>query len=287
MDITKILNNNVVVVIDDNNNELVIMGRGLGFRKNAGDTIDAHLIEKTFSLKNGEVSDRLGELLEEIPQDIIVIAEKIISLAKNRLPGNLQKSVFISLTDHCNFAIQRHRQGVRLPNILLWEIKKLHVKEYAIGLEALDIIESDLNIRLDDDEAGYIAMHLVNAQLNSDMNDFKHVTRIMQEILHIVKYQLSIDYNEQAISYHRFITHLRFFAQRILGKNTVHSDDESLHDVVKLRYKDAYECAKRIQIHIDQHYQHILTKEELMFLTIHIERVRAETMDVEPAGEDE
>lgn len=287
MNITKILNNNVVVVIDDTNNELVLMGRGLGFKKNAGDTVNVHMIEKKFSLNNGEMSARLGELLEEIPQDIIVIAEKIISLAKQKLSGNLQKSVFISLTDHCNFAIQRYRQGVRLPNILLWEIKKLHVREYAVGLEALDIIENDLNIRLDDDEAGYIAMHLVNAQLDSDMNDFKHVTQIMQEILHIVKYQLAIDYNDQAISYHRFITHLRFFAQRILGKNTVHSDDESLHDVVKLRYKDAYACAKKIQIHIDQQYHHNLTKEELMFLTIHIERVRADYIGIEPAGEDD
>ncbi|WP_436859085.1 BglG family transcription antiterminator LicT [Citrobacter tructae] len=287
MNITKVLNNNVVVVIDANNNELVLIGRGLGFHKKAGDTVDARLIEKKFSLKNGEMSDRIGELLEELPQDIIAIAEKIIDLAKQKLSGNLQKSLFISLTDHCNFAIQRHRQGVRLPNILLWEIKKLHVKEYAIGLEALDIIERELDIRLDDDEAGYIAMHLVNAQLDSDMHNFKNVTQIMQEILNIVKYQLSIDYNEQSVSYHRFITHLRFFAQRILGKNTVHSDDESLHDVVKLRYKDAYECAKKIQIHIDQHYWHILTKEELMFLTIHIERVRTETIGVEPESEDE
>ncbi len=285
MNITKVLNNNVVVVIDANKNEMVLIGRGLGFHKNAGDTVDTNLIEKKFSLKNGEVSDRISELLEELPQDIIVIAEKIIDLAKQKLSGNLQRSLFISLTDHCNFAIQRHRQGVRLPNILLWEIKKLHVKEYAIGLEALDIIERELDIRLDDDEAGYIAMHLVNAQLDSDMHDFMNVTQIMQEILNIVKYQLSIDYNEQSVSYHRFITHLRFFAQRILGKNTFHSDDESLHDVVKLRYKDAYECAKKIQIHIDQHYLHILTKEELMFLTIHIERVRTETIGVEPEDE--
>ena len=39
MQITKILNNNVVVVIDDQQREKVVMGRGIGFQKRAGERI--------------------------------------------------------------------------------------------------------------------------------------------------------------------------------------------------------------------------------------------------------
>lgn len=283
MKIAKILNNNVVTVIDENNNESVVMGRGLGFKKHSGDLLDETLIERVFVMKSGELTSRLQELLSEIPMDVITTADKIILLAKDRLPGKLQNSVYISLTDHCHFAIERHKQGVDIRNVLLWEIKRLYPKEFAVGLEALDIIEQRLAVRLPEDEAGFIALHLVNAQLDSEMPEVLQITKIMQEILNIVKYQLSLDYNEQALSYHRFVTHLKFFAQRLIGKSTVFSDDESLHDVVKERYQLSYRCAEKIQVHIVQKYQYTLTKEELMFLTIHIERVRTEGPDkIEP-----
>ncbi|MFW5410846.1 BglG family transcription antiterminator LicT [Pectobacterium brasiliense] len=283
MKIAKILNNNVVTVIDENNNESVVMGRGLGFKKHSGDLLDETLIERVFVMKSGELTSRLQELLSEIPMDVITTADKIILLAKDRLPGKLQNSVYISLTDHCHFAIERHKQGVDIRNVLLWEIKRLYPKEFAVGLEALDIIEQRLAVRLPEDEAGFIALHLVNAQLDSEMPEVLQITKIMQEILNIVKYQMSLDYNEQALSYHRFVTHLKFFAQRLIGKSTVFSDDESLHDVVKERYQLSYRCAEKIQVHIIQKYQYTLTKEELMFLTIHIERVRTEGQDkIEP-----
>ncbi|MGM3160980.1 BglG family transcription antiterminator LicT [Dickeya undicola] len=279
MKIAKILNNNVVTVMDEQNNEQVVMGRGLGFKKRPGDTVDAALIEKIFSLRSSELTARLSDVLERIPLEVVTTADRIIALAKEKLSGNLQNSLYISLTDHCHFAIERHRQGVDIRNGLLWEVKRLYQKEFAIGLEALDIIQRRLGVRLPEDEAGFIALHLVNAQLDSHMPEVMRITRVMQEILNIVKYQLNLDYNEQAFSYHRFVTHLKFFAQRLLGHSSVFSEDESLHDVVKAKYTLAYHCAEKIQEHIVLHYDYSLTKEELMFLTIHIERVRTELQD--------
>ncbi|QWT41171.1 BglG family transcription antiterminator LicT [Dickeya dadantii] len=279
MKIAKILNNNVVTVMDEQNNEQVVMGRGLGFKKRPGDTVDAALIEKIFSLRSSELTARLSDVLERIPLEVVTTADRIIALAKEKLGGNLQNSLYISLTDHCHFAIERHRQGVDIRNGLLWEVKRLYQKEFDIGLDALDIIHRRLGVRLPEDEAGFIALHLVNAQLDSHMPEVMRITRVMQEILNIVKYQLNLDYNEQAFSYHRFVTHLKFFAQRLLGRTPVFSEDESLHDVVKEKYTLAYHCAEKIQDHIMLHYDYTLTKEELMFLAIHIERVRSELQE--------
>ncbi|NAT78047.1 transcriptional antiterminator BglG [Dickeya dadantii] len=279
MKIAKILNNNVVTVMDEQNNEQVVMGRGLGFKKRPGDTVDAALIEKIFSLRSSELTARLSDVLERIPLEVVTTADRIIALAKEKLSGNLQNSLYISLTDHCHFAIERHRQGVDIRNGLQWEVKRLYQKEFAIGLDALDIIHRRLGVRLPEDEAGFIALHLVNAQLDSHMPEVMRITRVMQEILNIVKYQLNLDYNEQAFSYHRFVTHLKFFAQRLLGRTPVFSEDESLHDVVKEKYTLAYHCAEKIQDHIMLNYDYTLTKEELMFLAIHIERVRSELQE--------
>ncbi|MGK3143241.1 BglG family transcription antiterminator LicT [Pantoea sp. C2G6] len=276
MKINKVLNNNVVTTCDEHHKEQIIMGRGLGFKKVTGDEIDETLIEKVFELRSNELTSRLSELLSNIPPEIVALADKIIGLARQRLPGKLQDSLYISLTDHCHFAIERHRQGVDIRNVLLWEIKRLYPQEFTVGLEALEIIDQRLGVQLPEDEAGFIALHLVNAQLDSHMPEVIQITQVMQEILNIVKYHLSLDYDEKTLSYHRFVTHLKFFSQRLLNQNGVFSSDESLHDVVKEKYPLAYGCAIKIQHFIAGQYHYILSKEELMFLTIHIERVRTE-----------
>lgn len=66
----------------------------------------------------------------------------------------------------------------------------------------------------------------------------------------------------------------------MLGRTGVTSDDDSLHDAVKENYAKAYRCAVKIQQHMTLQYQQDLSKEELMFLTIHIERVRRECFNL-------
>lgn len=102
-----------------------------------------------------------------------------------------------------------------------------------------------------------------------------HITKVMQEILHIVKYELTLEYNEESLSYHRFVTHLKFFSQRMLTRTVVEDDDLSLHQAVKDNYARAPGAVrKKIERHLQKNYQRNLTTEEIMFLAIHIERVR-------------
>ena len=159
---------------------------------------------------------------------------------------------------------------------MLWEIKRLYPKEFALGHEAREIIARRLGVTLPEDEAGFIALHLVTAQLNSAMPEVMHITRAMQEILHIVQYQLKLEYDEEGLSYQRFVTHLKFFSQRMLNSTVVDDDDLSLHQAVKDNYPLAWKCAEKVALHLASTYQRRLTNEETMFLALHIERVRKE-----------
>ena len=280
MEICKILNNNVAIIHDVQGKEQVVMGRGLAFQKRAGDSIDPAAVEKVFSLQNQVLTGRMSELLAEIPQAVTTTSECIIALAEKELGGNLHESLVIGLTDHINFALQRHKENIPLRNVLRWEIRCLYPKEYAVGLSALDIICRCLGPRLEEDEAGFIALHLVSAQL-SNMPDVLYITRFMQQILDIVKYYLQIEYQPDSLSYIRFVTHLKFFAQRMLSKRAVSSDEDPLHEVVRNRYPRAYRCAEKIDRHIVKNYAYRPGPEERMFLTIHIEQVRKETLAIE------
>lgn len=276
MKIAKILNNNVVVVLDKNRNEQVVMGRGLAFQKKVGDALDDGKIEKIFSLQSDELVRRLGELLSQIPIEVMTTCDLIIREAAQKL-GKLHDNLYITLTDHCYFAIERQKKGLSIKNVLLWETKRLYPKEFQLGQHARSIISQRLGVELDEDEAGFIALHLVTAQLNSEMPEVMHVTKVMQDILQLIKYQLKLDYNEESLSYQRLVTHLKFFAQRMLTRTVIDTDDCSLQIAVKDNYSIAWVCAEKIAKFLHQHYQRELTDEEIMFLAIHIERVRKES----------
>lgn len=273
--IAKILNNNVVVILDAQQREQVVMGRGLAFQKRVGDALDESRIEKVFALQSDELVNGLGDLMNQIPLEVMTTCDRIIELARLRL-GKLQESLYITLTDHCHYAIERQKKGLAIKNALLWETQRLYPREFELGQEARTIISQRLNVDLAEDEAGFIALHLVTAQLNSEMPEVMHITQVMQEILNLVKYQLHLEYDESTLSYQRFVTHLKFFAQRMLTRTVVPDDDETLHSAVKENYSRAWRCAEKIALHLRKAYQRELTTEEIMFLTIHIERVRKE-----------
>lgn len=119
----------------------------------------------------------------------------------------------------------------------MWEIRKFYPKEFQIGKQALDIIQNETKAVLFDDEAGFIALHIVNAQMEDPVGDLYGLTKVMQEILNIIKYTCKIAFDEDSFYFCRFITHLKFFAQRLLTHTAYDSEDnEELLEVVKKQY---------------------------------------------------
>ncbi len=87
--------------------------------------------------------------------------------------------------------------------------------EYQIGLEAVDYIYHQENIKLCDDEVGFIALHIVNAEMeDSDSNKSSEITVMVKDILNIVRYSCNVEYDEESLTYDRFVRHIKFFAQR-------------------------------------------------------------------------
>jgi len=273
MKIAKILNNNAVIAVNAQQREVVVMGCGLAYKKRPGETLDKARIEKVFCLQSDELNSRLGELLRQIPLEVMITCDRIIARATEQL-GELHESIYLTLTDHCHYAIERQKQGLSLKNALLWEIRRLYPHEYAMGEEACAIIARRLNIQLPEDEAGFFALHLVTAQLNSAMPEVMQMTQVMQEILDLVEQQLQINYIPDSLSYQRFITHLKFFALRMHARKTESGEDDTLCNTIKSNYATAWRCAKKIENFLRINYHYDLERDELVYLTLHIERIR-------------
>ena len=273
MKISRILNNNVVCSLDEMENEIVVMGKGIGFQKKAGDGIDDTKVEKIFKVHLASAS-QFEKLVAEIPYEQVKVADEIIVYAKETLGKSLNKNIYITLTDHLNFALERHKQGIAFHNALLWEIERFYKKEFQIGCKAIEIIKERLQVELTKDEAGFFALHFVNAEMDiGNMNQVMEMPGIINDILNIVKYTFGIEIEENTLSYERFITHLKFFVQRAVTNQYYSVDDEELIKTFRDKFHQEYNCAVRIKEYIYKKLGYDTGEEELMYLTIHISRI--------------
>ena len=275
MIIKRILTNNAVVIDDENQQEKIVCGKGIAFKKRPGMEIDEMSINQTFILEGGGECSRFEQLLKDVPLEYLELSSEIINMAKLEFAKKFKDNVIITLSDHLYVAIKRCREGMTISNPLLWDIKNFYEIEYDIGLRALELIKNKFHIQLPNDEAGFIALHIVNVELDEDnMDHIFQVTKVIQEIMTIVKYHFHAEFDTSNVYYYRFITHLKFFALRLLKDNQFNEDEENeLLDVVKDKYCTSYECVLKIKDFLEKKYNYTLQEDEIVYLTIHVHRV--------------
>jgi beta-glucoside operon transcriptional antiterminator len=273
--VKKVINNNIVQSTDEFGKDVLVIGKALGFKKKPGDAIDQTLIEKVYTSNKDLPTNKLTELLAKVELEHVQVANEIINFAKASLGKKLSENIYLTLTDHIDYAIERYHNGLPIKNALLWEIKRFYNHEFLIGKEALNIIEAKLGIKLPEDEAGFIALHIVNAELDmSQVSEVSNMTKIIQNILNIIKYHYKIDLDEYSLNYERFITHLKFFIHRLYRGVELESDkDAGFLFILKERYKEEYQCALKIRDYIMKEFHRDLKEDEMIYLTIHIRRI--------------
>lgn len=271
--IEKVINNNIISAYEESGAEVIVMGRGIGFKKKQGEVVPADQISKIFRIKSRTLTEQFKELLANMPLERVRISDEIISHAKDHLKLKLNQSIYVTLTDHINFAIERVSQGIEPQNALLWEIKRFYPQEFQLGIYALELIQDRLGILLPEDEAGFIALHFVNAEYGTDIRDAVKFPDQMQAIVDIVERDLGILLDESSLHYERFMTHIKFLIQRIYRKELLSSEDKELSLLMQRKYPREYQCSLKVAEYIMQATGSRLSEEEIMYLSVHIRRV--------------
>ena len=271
--IEKVINNNIISAYEKSGAEVIVMGRGIGFKKKQGEMVPADQISKIFRIKSRTLTEQFKELLANMPLERVRISDEIISHAKDHLKLKLNQSIYVTLTDHINFAIERVSQGIEPQNALLWEIKRFYPQEFQLGIYALELIRDRLGILLPEDEAGFIALHFVNAEYGTDIRDAVKFPNQMQAIVDIVERDLGILLDESSLHYERFMTHIKFLIQRIYRKELLSSEDRELSLLMQRKYPREYQCSVKVAEYIMQATGSRLSEEEIMYLSVHIRRV--------------
>lgn len=274
MRIEKVINNNIISARDDKGVELVVMGRGIGFDKKPGNEITDGKIEKIFRLDKMGDREHFKELLASLPLEYIRLSTDIITYAKDSLELKLNQNVYLTLTDHIGFALNRHREGMDFNNVLYDEIRLFYPVEYSIGRYALELIEERTGYRLAEDEAASIALHIINGELDSAMGTTFFMIKMMREMMGIIEKNISIPEGRNYPK-DRLISDLKQLANRLVSEKLISGRrDEKLYLFVEDNYTEEYRIINSINDYIGKEYKCSMTEEEKIYLTLSIKRIK-------------
>ncbi|MHC5373063.1 PRD domain-containing protein [Enterococcus sp. LJL120] len=271
--IKKVLNSSVVLV-EKNGQEMIALGKGIGFGKKAGEEISDEQVDKIFLEADEQKPSQLAELVGEIPFEFFELTRDIIQDAQEKLAKELNSNLYLTLTDHLHFAVERGQENLPITNRLHWEIKSYYPKEFAVALTALEKLNQTYQIDLPEEEASNIAFHLINAQVSqTDAADGFRYAKMTGEIVNLVRYSIQRELDTNSLHYTRFITHVRFFVERFFSESLLHEGETALHDQMWNLFPEAAEIAIKVRDFLEKTYKKTIPNEETFYLAVHINRL--------------
>lgn len=263
MTIKKIFNNNVILTENESGREIVATGKGIAFGRRVGEKISDDAVERIYTLSSRSMMEKFKELVASISEDYLNVANEIIDYAQNFLDCRLNESIFISLPDHIHMAVYRIQNGIEIRSMFLIEIQKFYEKEYQVGVHAVKILNRRFKIEMPEDEAAFIAMHIVDAQTDFNIPLANKIMQMIQEITNVIRMTCKIEFDKNSLPYYRLVAHLKFFAKRVFTEQESADEiDDDMNFMVKNKYPQAYICAEKIAALILAKYNYRVSSDE-------------------------
>lgn len=279
MQIKKIYNNNIAMVKNEAGDEVILVGKGIVFGLKKGDEIQAEKAEKKFELK-GETKHKFEKMIQDTPIDYILVSEEIIAYFKEHSTKALNDGIYVTLTDHIANTIERIRMGIDFDMTMLLNVKSLYREEYKLALHAIEMLRNAFHLHIDDNEANFITLHIVNAELTSNMMEIYTITSILESINTIVLQSFQVDVQDN-YDFDRFLIHCCFFVQRIVNAEAgVHHStaNQAIFQMMKEQSVQQYACVNQIAEMLEKKYAYSVNDEEKLYLLIHLNKLTKDSV---------
>lgn len=263
--IITIFNNNVVLAKDQEGSEYVFMGKGIGFSQSSGNKVDISKIEKKFllDLMNPKLNDKYFETIK-----------LIVDNTSEYLKVELNDYIYYSLADHIDYAIERAEEGIMFRSPIQWEVQKAYPNEYHAGKKALSIINQTLEVNLPEEEVTFLTLHIINAHNNTgNVDEVINELTIIEDTLRIIKLHFKIDIDYTSPSLERFVTHLKYFIQRLKSDDQLEVVNYDFYKKAIDQWPDTYDCVVKINKFIQLKEDTEVNMEESFYLMLHINRL--------------
>ncbi|OPJ64127.1 PRD domain-containing protein [Clostridium oryzae] len=266
--IKKVLNNNVVIA-QKNIKDYILVGKGIGFNGHKGQKIAREKIENIYVRQDLQGSS-FNEILKEIDGKIVGVCEEIISMCEKELKVKFNEAIHVSLPDHINFAFVRIRSGVKIENPFLSEILVLYPKEYKLAEKALEMINSRFEIKLPEDEVGFISMHINAAAKQKGVSSTLAYTKKVSELMMFISKLMGKEFNKNSLAYARTVTHINFVLDRVINKKIIKNN---LLDSIKKELYNEYDLAIKVAMKIQDLFSIRIPEDEIGYIALHLRRL--------------
>lgn len=276
--ILQVLNNNVLLVEDGRDHEKIVWGRGIGFRAHSGQNYSLQTTDKLFSAVSRTDTkwiDSFKELSTKIPREYFELSQNIIQIACDYIDADFDEHLLIPLTDHIFFAVRRFKMNLSLTNPMLYDLKRFFPQEYTVGKKAQQLVHNLAGIPFSDDEAGFIAIHLIEHELHnsqSRITNFSKVLEITADVSLIIQNFFGQKVVDDSIPMNRLMTHIHFLILRGNSNNQKIStfEDTELLQSMTYRHKIMAKCMQQIVVYLEEKINYHFSDSDKLYLLIHI-----------------
>lgn len=203
------------------------------------------------------------------------MTKEIVTIAKDEGIISLHTNIYLTLSDHLHFAVERIAKNLKVTNRLEWEIVNYYPIEYQIAKKSIHMISDKFSINLPDEEIANIAFHLINAQTDNLEIESKAFdkAKLVGMIVNTVQYSLMKELDVTSVHYGRFITHVRYFVDRLFSSQMIDEREDELYRQMWTLYSNAMEIATKVKRYLDTNYDNKIPNSELAYLGVHINRL--------------
>jgi len=273
MEVLRVFNNNVVLA-SDGTREVIVTGRGLGFKARPGQQVDDAKVVRIFVPSDGRDPDHMAELLAGIPPEIIRLVADAMTRVGMEAQAESQPTLVMALADHITGAVRRLKDGTAIEYPLQVEVQSLYAQEYAQAERLIAELNRNLNGILPANEAVALAMHLVNAGFSTgDLSYTYRMTGVIQQMLAVIEQTYGVTLDQHSVNVGRFITHLRYLFVRISQNKQLDHEPEPIIASIRQSFPQAMSCATTIADVVRIRLGSPLTEDEIAYLALHVSRV--------------
>ena len=266
--IIKVLNNNAILAGYEGS-EQILLGRGIGFGKKAGETFGEIQGAKVYTLEAGEKQSSARSAVNIIEPVYLEAAGRIIDEAE-MVFDSVNRGILLPMADHIAFAVQREQQeNIQIPNPFIPDIKVLFGKEYAIALKGREIIEEMTGYRISEDEVGFITLHIHSGLSNEQVSETLKTTQLIDDCMSLIEEEMGCVLKRDSLSCTRLLSHLYY---TLIRADTGEGVNIDLNQFIEENYPLAGKTAALVSRYMEEQLGKAIEREEIGFLAVHIQR---------------
>lgn len=276
--ITKVLNHNTILAVrQEDNQEYMIMGKGIGFGKKVSERIETRPVDTIYSLQETNERGNAKQMAKSISPICLEIANEVLNEAE-KVFGKIDRNILFPMADHIEYAIKRIQNHEQISNPLTDDIRVLFHMEYKVAKRVEPILWEQLQVQIEEDEIGYIALHIHSAIENEKVSQAMMVASAVRECITAVEQATGRSIDVLSLSYNRLMNHVRYMVARAMNGEHLKLN---MNDYMEVKFPQAFQIAESVCRQVEKSLKCTLDEVEIGYLAMHIERVTSGEVDAQ------